>query len=109
MNIERIKQAEQLLNEWLVDNTEKVFEEQPEIDEVRGLLIEYINKKAHEMKTYVVSIRYESFVDYHIEAGDEIEALDKAWLRFEKCPPTTDDGSWQHFSTEQLIKESGML
>ena len=32
--------AERILNEWLVDNTEDVFEEQPEIDEARALLIE---------------------------------------------------------------------
>jgi hypothetical protein len=40
--IEKLKQAEQILNEWLVDNTAEVFEEQPEIDEARGLLIEYL-------------------------------------------------------------------
>jgi len=39
----KITQAEQLLNEWLVDNTEHVFEEQPEIDEARGLLLEYMD------------------------------------------------------------------
>lgn len=37
-----IRQAEHILNDWLVDNTERVFEEQPEIDEARGLLIKAI-------------------------------------------------------------------
>lgn len=35
---QKIQRAEQMLNEWLVDNTEDVFEEEPEIDEARGLL-----------------------------------------------------------------------
>lgn len=37
---EKIEQAERILNDWLVDNTEQVFEEQPEIDSARALLIE---------------------------------------------------------------------
>ena len=37
---EKIEQAERILNDWLVDNTEKVFEEQPKIDDARALLIE---------------------------------------------------------------------
>jgi hypothetical protein len=36
--IDLIKAAELILNRWLVDNTELVFEEQPEIDEARMLL-----------------------------------------------------------------------
>jgi hypothetical protein len=40
--LDKIINAEQLLNEWLVDNTEEVFEEQPEIDLARELLIEAI-------------------------------------------------------------------
>lgn len=38
-----VSRAESILNEWLVDNTEEVFEEQPEIDDARGLLIEAID------------------------------------------------------------------
>jgi hypothetical protein len=38
-----ITRAESILNDWLVDNTEDVFEEQPEIDDARGLLIEAID------------------------------------------------------------------
>ena len=40
--LDKIIQAEQLLNEWLVDNTVEVFEEIPEVDEARDLLIEAI-------------------------------------------------------------------
>ena len=38
-----IRQAERILNDWLVDNTEEVFEEQPEIDTVRGLLLDALD------------------------------------------------------------------
>lgn len=31
---------EQVLNDWLVDNTEEVFEEEPEVDEARFILQE---------------------------------------------------------------------
>ena len=37
---ELVRHAEQILNEWLADNTESVFEEQPEIDTARDLLLE---------------------------------------------------------------------
>ena len=40
--LDKIIHAEKILNEWLVDNTEEVFEEQPEIDTARDLLIEAI-------------------------------------------------------------------
>jgi 6-phosphogluconate dehydrogenase (decarboxylating) len=32
----KIRQAEFLINDWLADNTDKVFEEQPDIDAARG-------------------------------------------------------------------------
>jgi hypothetical protein len=38
-----ITRAESILNDWLVDNTQDVFEEQPEIDDARQLLIEAID------------------------------------------------------------------
>lgn len=38
----KLEEAEELLNTWLVDNTDKVFEEQPEIDSARELLLEAI-------------------------------------------------------------------
>jgi hypothetical protein len=38
----KIINAEQLLNEWLVDNTVELFEEIPEVDEARVLLVEAI-------------------------------------------------------------------
>lgn len=47
-SIEKLKEAEQLLNEWLVDNTEEVFEEEPEVDEARGLLTEVIERFENE-------------------------------------------------------------
>jgi hypothetical protein len=37
---ELVRHAEQILNEWLADNTEAVFEEQPEIDAARDLLLD---------------------------------------------------------------------
>jgi len=40
----KIALAERLLNEWLVDNTEQVFEEQPEIDTARGYLDDVLNQ-----------------------------------------------------------------
>lgn len=40
----KIAKAEQLLNHWLVDNTEQVFEEQPEIDTARGYLDDVLNQ-----------------------------------------------------------------
>jgi hypothetical protein len=46
--LDKIIQAEQLLNEWLVDNTVEVFEEIPEVDEARGLLIEAIELMAEQ-------------------------------------------------------------
>lgn len=39
-----VTKAEQILNDWLVDNTEHVFEEQPEIDEARALLNDAISQ-----------------------------------------------------------------
>lgn len=38
-----VSRAERILNEWLVDNTDKVFEEQPEIDDARALLNEALD------------------------------------------------------------------
>jgi hypothetical protein len=38
-----ITRAESILNDWLVDNTEYTFDEQPEIDDARQLLIEAID------------------------------------------------------------------
>lgn len=40
----KLNKVEQMLADWLVDNTDEVFEEQPEIDEARGLLIEAIEE-----------------------------------------------------------------
>lgn len=36
--LDLIRRAEFLLNDWLVDNTNDVFEEQPDIDTARGYL-----------------------------------------------------------------------
>lgn len=43
-------QAQQLMNDALVDLTEDVFEEEPELDEARGLLIEVIERLEEELK-----------------------------------------------------------
>lgn len=42
--LEKLIRAEYLLNAWLVDNTEQVFEEEGEIDDARSLLIEVIEE-----------------------------------------------------------------
>jgi len=42
--IELIKAAELILNHWLVDNTDMVFEEEPEIDQARALLLTAIER-----------------------------------------------------------------
>jgi len=42
--LDSIESAERILNQWLVDNTDELFEESPKIDEARGLLIEAIEK-----------------------------------------------------------------
>jgi hypothetical protein len=42
--LEKLIRAEYLLNAWLVDNTEQVFEEEGEIDDARALLIEVIEE-----------------------------------------------------------------
>ena len=42
--LELIQKAEYLLNVWLVDNTEQVFEERAEIDDARTLLIKAIEQ-----------------------------------------------------------------
>jgi hypothetical protein len=39
-----VEKAEQILNDWLVDRTEDLFEEEPEIDEARLLLVEAIRQ-----------------------------------------------------------------
>lgn len=39
-----IEEAERVLNLWLVDNTDELFEEAPEIDHARDLLIDAIEK-----------------------------------------------------------------
>ena len=41
---EKLEAAEHILNNWLVDNTERVFEEEPEIDTARGLLLEVLEE-----------------------------------------------------------------
>lgn len=41
--LKKLREAESLLNNYLVDATEEVFEEIPEVDEARGLLIELID------------------------------------------------------------------
>ena len=40
----KLKKIEVILNDYLVDNTEEVFEECPEIDEARDLLNEAIEE-----------------------------------------------------------------
>lgn len=40
--IDILKAAEQILNKWLVDNTDGPFEEEPEIDEARTLILDAI-------------------------------------------------------------------
>ena len=42
---DKLVQAEALLNEWLADNTENVFEEEPEIDDARGLILEVLERE----------------------------------------------------------------
>ena len=39
-----LRAAEQILNKWLVDNTDGPFEEQPEIDEARTLILDAIEQ-----------------------------------------------------------------
>jgi len=41
--LDKIRTAEFLLNDWLVDNTIDVFEEQPDIDSARSFLHEAID------------------------------------------------------------------
>lgn len=41
--IDKIMEAQELLNDWLIENTEKVFEEQAEIDQARGLLNDFLD------------------------------------------------------------------
>jgi hypothetical protein len=36
--------ATEMLAEWLIDNTEKVYEEQPEIDTIRGNLLDALEE-----------------------------------------------------------------
>lgn len=38
----KLEKAEQILNRWLVDNTDEVFEEQSEIDSARSLIQEVL-------------------------------------------------------------------
>ena len=47
-----IEHAERILNDWLVDNTEDLFEEEPEIDEAKFLLVEAI----YQLKTSTQSL-----------------------------------------------------
>lgn len=42
--LKKLEEAESLLNNWLVDNTEQVFEEEGEIDEARMLVNEAIDE-----------------------------------------------------------------
>lgn len=42
--IDLLKAAEQILNKWLVDNTDGPFEEAPEIDEARTLILDAIEQ-----------------------------------------------------------------
>lgn len=42
--IDILKAAEQILNKWLVDNTDGPFEEEPEIDEARTLILDAIEQ-----------------------------------------------------------------
>lgn len=39
----KLKTVEDLLAQWLIDRTDKVFEEEPEIDSARALLLEVID------------------------------------------------------------------
>jgi hypothetical protein len=47
--LDKIINAERLLNEWLTDNTEEVFEEIPEVDEARDLLNEAIEELSRSL------------------------------------------------------------
>ena len=42
--IDLLRAAEQILNRWLVDNTDGPFEEEPEIDEARSLILNAIEQ-----------------------------------------------------------------
>lgn len=42
----KLEQAETLLAEWLTDNTVEAFEEEPEIDQARDLVIEVLERAA---------------------------------------------------------------
>jgi hypothetical protein len=44
--LDKVINAERILNEWLADNTEEVFEEHPEIDTARDMLNEAIELMA---------------------------------------------------------------
>lgn len=41
--LDKIMEAEQILNVWLCDHTEEAFEEQPDIDQARSLLHEALD------------------------------------------------------------------
>lgn len=41
--LDKIRQAEFLLNDWLIDNTDKVFEEETDIDAARMFLNEALS------------------------------------------------------------------
>jgi hypothetical protein len=47
----RLGLVEELLNVWLTDNTQYSFEEEPHIDDARGLLIDIIDELNHEQTT----------------------------------------------------------
>jgi hypothetical protein len=47
--LDKVINAERILNEWLTDNTEEVFEEQPEIDTARDMLNEAIEELSRSL------------------------------------------------------------
>jgi hypothetical protein len=48
IDLSKLKDAAHLLAEWLVDNTDHVFEEQPEIDGARADILDFI--EAHDAR-----------------------------------------------------------
>lgn len=54
-----ISYVEEILNVWLIDNTEDVFEEQPEIDAARGVLIDLIEAAENKLPFHFNKDDYE--------------------------------------------------
>lgn len=53
------------------------------------------------MKTFEVELRKVSYITLTIEANDEDEALDKAWVEC-KSRPDSDDATWDVESLEEM-------